>query len=125
MTRMCGSLPSTTAAWPKALAPCRLKTLPKSGILRKTCALNFGLHWTKNMLPDESLNQSIAQLSALPPRKRLEAFRAIQDPAERRQVAKALPFKEYDEMLTESMVDNLNRNVQAKLSSRKQPSRAA
>jgi hypothetical protein len=76
------------------------------------------------MRPDEYLHQSIAQLSALPPRKRLEAFRAIQDPTFRRQVAKGLPLKEYAEMTTESMVDNLNAKVRARLAVQK-PSRAA
>ena len=77
------------------------------------------------MLPDESLNQSIAQLSDLPPRKGLEALRAIQDPALRRKIVAALPGKVHADILAESMADNLNRNVQARLSSRKQPSRAA
>ena len=76
------------------------------------------------MLQDESLTLSIAQLSALPPRKRLEAFRAIQDPAQRRQVAKALHPEVYGEILDESFLDNLNRNVQATLD-HQQPSRAA
>ena len=77
------------------------------------------------MLPDESLNQSIAQLSALPARKRLETFRAIQDPAERRQVAKGLSAQAYGEILTESFLENLKKNVQERMNLQQQPSRAA
>jgi 2-keto-4-pentenoate hydratase len=67
----------------------------------------------------ESASQYIERLSALPPRKRLEEFRAIQDPAVRRQVAEGLPPKLHAEMLGESAVENLNRNVLAKQKPRK------
>ena len=76
------------------------------------------------MLTAESLSKFIGQLSALPPRKRLEAFRAIQDPADRQQVAKALPAEAFSELLDESAVDNLNRNVRDRMKQRK-PSLAA
>jgi hypothetical protein len=72
----------------------------------------------------ESPSQYIEQLSALPPRKRLEAFRAIQDPAVRRRVARDLPFQIYSEILDESLLENLNRNV-AKDVARRNPSQAA
>ena len=72
----------------------------------------------------ESPSQYIEQLSALPPRKRLEAFRAIQDPAIRRRVARDLPFQIYSEILDESLLENLNRNV-AKDVARRNPSQAA
>ena len=65
------------------------------------------------MLTAESLKQSIERLSALPPRKRLEAFLAMPDQEERDQVAKALPLKVHAEMTAEAMADNLNRNVLA------------
>jgi hypothetical protein len=71
------------------------------------------------MLTAEFQSKFIEQLSALPPRQRLEAFRAIQDPAERRQVVKALPARIYSEILSESMVDNLNRNVRKRMSEQK------
>jgi len=73
---------------------------------------------------DESLNQYIERLSALPPRKRLEAFRAIPAPEIRKQVALAMPSKDYSEMLDESMLENLNRNV-AQDFARRNPGRAA
>lgn len=76
------------------------------------------------MLTAESLSKFIEQLSALPPRKRLEAFRAIQNPSDRQQVAKALPAEAFSEILDEAAVDNLNRNVRAKMKQRK-PSLAA
>jgi hypothetical protein len=72
----------------------------------------------------ESPSQYIEQLSALPPRKRLEAFRAIQDPAIRRRVARDLPFQIYSEILDESLLENLNRNV-LKDMARRNPSQAA
>ena len=72
----------------------------------------------------ESPSQYIEQLSALPPRKRLEAFRAIQDPAVRRRVARDLPFQIYSEILDESLLENLNRNV-LKDMARRNPSQAA
>ena len=72
----------------------------------------------------ESPSQYIEQLSALPPRKRLEAFRAIQDPAVRRRVARDLPFRIYSEILDESLLENLNRNV-AKEMARRNPGQAA
>ena len=72
----------------------------------------------------ESPSQYIEQLSALPPRKRLEAFRAIQDPAVRRLVARDLPFQIYSEILDESLLENLNRNVLKDIA-RRNPSQAA
>jgi Mg/Co/Ni transporter MgtE len=76
------------------------------------------------MLTAESLSKYIEQLSALPPRMRLEAFRAIQDPADRQQVANALPAEAFSEILDESAVDNLNRNVRNRMKKQK-PSLAA
>ncbi len=76
------------------------------------------------MLPEESLNRCIEQLSALPPRKRMEAFRSIEDPAARRQVARTLPPKIFGEILDESMLDSLRRNVQEQIPVQK-PSQAA
>ncbi len=73
---------------------------------------------------DGSLKQYIEQLSALPPRKRLEAFRAIQDPEVRKQVGLGLPSKLHGEMLAESMLENLNSNA-AKDFARRNPGRAA
>ncbi len=69
-------------------------------------------------------SQYIERLSALPPRKLLEEFRAIQYPAVRLQVAQALPAEVYSEMLAESAVENLNRNVRNRLG-RQSPSQAA
>ena len=63
------------------------------------------------MLKVESVSWYIEQLSALPPRKRLEAFRAIQDPAERRQVVRALPPQVHAELLKEAMLQGLNENA--------------
>jgi hypothetical protein len=76
------------------------------------------------MLTAKSLSKYIEQLSALPPRKRLEAFRAIRNPADRQQVAKALPAEAFSEILDESAVDNLNRNARDRMKQRK-PSLAA
>ena len=84
------------------------------------------------MQRDEYLSQFIAQLSALPPRKRLEAFwdrlirdssqleafRAIEDSGLRREVAKALPPDLYGEILDESFLDNLDRTVQERMTPR-------
>lgn len=67
----------------------------------------------------ESASQYIERLSALPSRKRLEEFRAIQDPAVRRQVAKGLPGHLHSEILEEAMLEGLNRNVLAKQKPRK------
>jgi hypothetical protein len=72
----------------------------------------------------ESLSQYIEQLSALPPRKRLEAFHAIADPAVRRRVARELPAQIYSEILDESLLENLNRNV-LKDVARRNPGQAA
>jgi 2-keto-4-pentenoate hydratase len=72
----------------------------------------------------ESLSQYIEQLSDLPPRARLEEFRAIPDAAVRRQVAECLPPNVHGEMLAESMLENLNRNV-LKDVARRNPSQAA
>jgi hypothetical protein len=47
------------------------------------------------MQRDEYLSLFIAQRSALPPRKRLETFRAIENSALRRDVAKSLPPELY------------------------------
>ena len=76
------------------------------------------------MLKAESLSQYIERLSALPPRKRLEAYRTIEDPAMRRQVVESLPPKLHAEMLGESAVESLNRNVRESLARRK-PTKAA
>ena len=73
---------------------------------------------------DESLNQCIEQLSALPPRKRLEAFRAIPDPEFRKRVMLAMPFKVHSEMLDEMLLENLNRNVLIEMA-RRNPGQAA
>ena len=62
------------------------------------------------------MNLNATELSALPPRKRLEAYRAIQDPTLRRQVAKALPWDLYSAILAESGLDNLKRNVRERMS---------
>ena len=80
------------------------------------------------MLKAESVRRYTERLSALPPRERLEEFRAIQDPAERRQVAKALPPDLHAELLDESMLENLNRNVLKDVARRqgvKKPGKAA
>jgi hypothetical protein len=71
------------------------------------------------MLSVESLKQYIEQLSALPPRKRLEVFRAIQDPTERREIAKALPPGIRSEILAQGMLDGLNRNALKSVARRK------
>ena len=63
------------------------------------------------MLKAESARRYIEQLSALPPTKRLEAYRAIHNPAERRQVARALPPKVHSELMQEAMLQGLNPNV--------------
>ena len=76
------------------------------------------------MLKAGSLRQYIERLSALPPRKRLEAYRTIPDVEVRRQVAEALPPKLHAEMLGESAVESLNRNVRQRLARRK-PTKAA
>ena len=76
------------------------------------------------MIEAESLSQYIEQLSALPARKRLEAYRAIPDAEVRRRVAEALPPKLHAEMLGESAVESLNRNVRESLAHRK-PTKAA
>jgi hypothetical protein len=76
------------------------------------------------MLKAESPSQFIERLSVLPPRKRLEALRAIQDPALRRKVVEGLPPELHGEMLTESAAENLNRNVRDRVGRRK-PSQAA
>jgi len=75
------------------------------------------------MQPDASLKRCIERLSALHPRKRLEAFRAIRDPAVRRQVVESLPGNLHGEMLAESAAENRNRNVQARR--QKKPTQAA
>lgn len=62
------------------------------------------------------MNTNATELSALPPRKRLKAFRAIPDPTLRRQVAKALPWDLYSAILAESGLDNLKRNVRERMS---------
>jgi hypothetical protein len=71
----------------------------------------------------ESLNQYIEQLSALTPRERLEAFRAIPDRI-RKQLARQLPAQLYSEILDESMLENLNRNS-TKDVGRRNPGQAA
>lgn len=64
------------------------------------------------------------QVSALPPREGLEALNAIADPADRRKVARALPADVFSNMIGESMVENLNRNVREEMAQRN-PTRAA
>jgi hypothetical protein len=66
----------------------------------------------------ESASQYIERLSALPPKERLEEFRAIADPALRRQVAKGLPGELHSEILDEAMLQGLNRNVLAQQKSK-------
>lgn len=75
----------------------------------------------------ESAKKYIEQLSALPPRKRLEAFRAIEDPEVRRLVDEGLPGHLHAEMLGESAVESLNRNALAEQARRqgKKPGKAA
>jgi DNA-binding MurR/RpiR family transcriptional regulator len=63
------------------------------------------------MLKAESQSTFIEQLSALPPRQRMDAFRAIQDPAVRQQVARDLPAQAYSEMLVEAAIENLRQNI--------------
>jgi hypothetical protein len=63
------------------------------------------------MLKAESVSEYIERLSALPPKERLEAFRAIQDPETRRLIIDGLPPKVHSEMLGEELVQNLNRNA--------------
>ena len=67
----------------------------------------------------ESVKMYIERLSALPPRKRLEEWRAIADPVLQKQVAEGLPPQLHAEMMGESAAENLNRNVLAKLKARK------
>ena len=73
---------------------------------------------------DESLIQYIERLSALPPPERLKEFHAIEDPQVRRRVARDLPAQVYSEILDESMLENLNRNV-LKDMARRNPGQAA
>jgi hypothetical protein len=65
----------------------------------------------KGMTQAELAKQYIEQLSALPPRKRLEAYRAIPDKEVKRLVADGLPGKLHAEMLGEAGLESLNRNV--------------
>ena len=88
------------------------------------CVPNFWRRWNRNTVPEESLNQCIERLSALPPRKRLEAYRAIPDPEFRRQVVMGLRGSIHADMMAESMVENLNRNVRERMAAQK-PSQAA
>ena len=71
------------------------------------------------MLKAESPSWYIERLSGLPARNRLEAFRAIPDSVIRRKVAEGLPPELHGEMLAESAVENLNRNVRIRLGRRK------
>jgi hypothetical protein len=76
----------------------------------------------------ELARKYIEQLSALPPRERLEAFRMISDPAVRLLVDEGLAPKLHAEMLAESGVETLNRNVRDEMTrrqARKRPGRAA
>src|ERR1035437_5198537 len=70
---------------------CGLNMSAESGILQMICGRSYARPWRTNMLKAESPSQYIEQLSALPPRRRLEEFRAIPDPVVRRQVAEGLP----------------------------------
>ncbi len=63
------------------------------------------------MLQAKSPHEFIEQLSALPPRKRMEAFRAIQDPEVRQQVARDLPAQAYSELLGEAAMENIRQNI--------------
>jgi hypothetical protein len=54
----------------------------------------------------------------------LDAFRAIEDPQLRKRVAKELPAEAFLEILDESMLENLNRNV-LKDMARRNPGQAA
>ena len=89
-----------------------------------SCARNYGLPWKKNMPREESPIQCTERLLALPPRKRLESFRELTDQTFRREVIRALPAAAYSEILAESMVENLNRNVRERMAAQK-PSQAA
>ena len=80
------------------------------------------------MQPDESLIQCTERLSALPPRERFEAFRAIEDQMFRREVVRALPPEIYSDILAESMLENLRKNVREEMARRERetkPSQAA
>lgn len=81
-------------------------------------AQNCGRPWKVNMQPDESLSQYIARLSALPPRQGLEELRTIQDPIFRRQVVELLPGQVHAEIIAQSFLENLNRNVQERMKAR-------
>jgi len=67
------------------------------------------------MQPDEHLSRYVAQLSALPRWNRLEALREIRDPALLQRVMLTLPIEVYSEILSESFLDNLKRNVQERM----------
>src|ERR1019366_8420072 len=88
------------------------------------CARGCVRRLRKSTPMDESLSQCIERLSALPPRKRLEAFHAIEDLQFRRRVARELPPQVYSEILSESLLENLNRNV-LKDVARRNPGQAA
>ena len=125
--RRYSSLRSTTRGAPEQRKPCRLKLPPESGILQVTSCPSFARRWKTNMLKAESVRRYVEQLSALPPRERLEVYRTIQDPELRRQVVEGLPPKLHAEMLGESAVESLNRNVLQEIARRKghKPDRAA
>lgn len=77
------------------------------------------------MPPIESLEQFIERLAALPPRRLLEAYRAIGDPVLRQKVANGLPFDKYGDMMAESMCDNIGRVVREQLAAQNLSDRAA
>ena len=73
----------------------------------------------------ESPNQCAERLSGLPVKDRLAAFRAIQDPAFRKQVVRELPSQIHADIVAESMIDNLNRNIQLRHGKKNPNDRAA
>lgn len=103
--------PTTIRAGRDAPRSFPLSRQRKSAILLESFFRSCAPHWKTNMPKAELANQYIERLSALPPRKRLEAFRAISDPEVRRLVDEGLPPKLQAEMLAESGLENLNRNV--------------
>jgi hypothetical protein len=101
-----------------------LKKPGRSAILQENCSRNSRPRWKKNMPQEESLRQFIERLSALPPRQRLEEWRAIPDQTIRRQVAIGMSPDVHADMVVELMIENLNRNALESVASRK-PSLAA
>ena len=96
-----------------------MKRRAKSAILQMNCARDCGPRWKKTMPQAESPKQYIERLSALPPRKRLEAWHAIPDQTIRQQVAVGMSAEVHSEMLAEILLENLKRNAQASVDRRK------